>query len=276
MASTEIALGPADLAGCLALSKSASWNQNEADWRLMLGLGSGWGIREADGTLSASTLVLPYGEHVAWIAMVLVLPEHRRKGYASRLLRIAVAELERRGLTPILDATPAGREVYRREGFQDAWGFRRYSLAARREAGAPAEEVRALRESDWPAILRMDRAAFGADREKLLRALAKRLADAALVLERGGSVRGFLLGREGRESSQLGPLIAEDGDVAQALLRGGLARVPAPLYLDVVDHASRLAAGFELQRPFTRMVYGGGRAPGDERSVFLVAGPELG
>lgn len=276
MASTEIALGPADLAGCLALSHSANWNQNEADWRLMLGFGSGWGIRESDGSLSASTLVLPYGDRFAWIAMVLVLPEHRRKGYASRLLRLAVAELRRRGLTPILDATPAGREVYRQEGFRDAWGFKRYSVAARRDSSRPAPEVRALRESDWPAMLEIDRVAFGADRERLLRALATRLVQAALVFEREGRIGGFLLGREGRESSQLGPLVARDAEIANALLRAGLARVPAAIYLDVVDHAPELASGFELQRPFTRMVYGGGRPPGDERAVYLVAGPELG
>jgi hypothetical protein len=106
--------------------------------------------------------------------------------------------------------------------------------------------------------------------------LSERLREAALVFERAGRIHGFLLGREGRESSQLGPLVACDVDVAQALLCEGLSRVPAPLYLDVVDHAPQLGAAFELQRPFTRMVYGGGRAPGDERSVFLVAGPELG
>jgi hypothetical protein len=51
--------------------------------------------------------------------------------------------------------------------------------------------------------------------------------------------------------------------------------------VDVVDHAPRLQdwltkQGFEFQRPFTRMVHGAVRAPGDERLVYLVAGPELG
>ena len=73
--STEIVLTTAQLAGCLALSKSANWNQNEADWRLMLGFGRGWGIELENGTLAASTLDLPYGTGAAWIAMVLVLPE---------------------------------------------------------------------------------------------------------------------------------------------------------------------------------------------------------
>jgi hypothetical protein len=31
-----------------------------------------------------------------------------------------------------------------------------------------------------------------------------------------------------------------------------------------------------VQRSFTRMVHGAQRAPGEEKSVYLVAGPELG
>jgi GNAT superfamily N-acetyltransferase len=277
-------LGPGHLEGCLELSRSANWNQNAADWRLMLDIGHGWGIVDADGTLVASTLVIPYGTGFAWVSMVLVLPEHRRKGYAARLLRHAIPELETRHLTPVLDATPAGREVYLREGFADAWGFRRYALAKPPSAAPPGEPslvVRALAERDWRAVLAMDLPAFGASREKLLRALAARLPDAAMVAERDGVIEGFLLGRDGRQARQLGPLVARAPGIAQALLEAGLARVPPPLYLDIVDHAPALRAGLErqgfvLQRPFTRMVRGGERAPGDERAVYLVAGPELG
>src|SRR5262245_6869825 len=106
MGATEVRLAPAHLPGCLALSAAAGCNQNEADWRLMLRIGQGWGL-EASGTLAASTLVLPYGAF-AWISMVLVLPEHRRRGYATRLLRVALEYLKTRNLIPILDATPAG------------------------------------------------------------------------------------------------------------------------------------------------------------------------
>jgi hypothetical protein len=136
--------------------------------------------------------------------------------------------------------------------------------------------VREVHEADWPLLLMMDRAAFGASRETLLRALWKRLPEAGLVFKSGNAIRGFLLGREGRESRQLGPLVAESAEVAKALLESALARVAAPLYIDVADHAPELAQGFEFQRPFTRMVHGAGGAPGNERAVFLVAGPELG
>ena len=273
--STEQPLGFEHLPGCLRLSKSANWNQNEADWRLMLELGHGWGLSLADGTLAASTLVLPYGKF-AWISMVLVLPEHRRKGYASRLLRLAIADLENRGQTPILDATPAGREVYRQEGFRDTWGFKRFFLQ-RTVPIDGASGVRPMRDKDWPYVTNLDVEAFGTSREPLLRALQKRLPQCALMSEG----KGFVLGRDGREARQIGPLVARDERTALTLLEHALTVVNPPLYVDVADHAPALqgwveARGFALQRPFTRMVRGAARAPGNEKAVFLVAGPELG
>jgi len=269
MAVTEVRLGAEHLAGCVALSAAAGWNQNAADWRLMLGLGEGWGLALGDGTLVASTLVIPYGAF-AWVSMVLVLPNHRRKGHASRLLRTALAALGRENLTPVLDATPAGRTVYRQSGFRDAWGFKRYVLNHTPEA--QSNGARALRESDWRWILELDRAAFGGDREPLLRSLAQRLPAAALVVEGDG----FILGRDGREAPQLGPLVAGSAATARSLLEAALPRATRPLFLDIADHASLTRHWLAEQRSFTRMVHGAAPVPGDQAKVFLVAGPELG
>lgn len=281
MESTEHALGEQHLAGCLALSKSANWNQNEADWRLMLGFGRGWGITTADGTLAASTLALPYGKRFAWVAMVLVLPEHWRKGYATQLLRTALADLRKRGQTPILDATPAGLEVYVQEGFSGRWGFKRYALPTPATGLGPAE-AQPLHDEDWKEILALDLRAFGASRETVLRDLAARLPESALVARRAGKLEGFVLGRDGREARQIGPLVAVDAHAATLLLNAALARVAAPVYIDIADHAAGLqswaqARGFAFQRPFTRMVHGAAQpAPGEQSLVVCPAGPELG
>lgn len=269
MAVTEVRLGPEHIAGCAVLSAAAGWNQNEKDWRLMLELGEGWGLALRDGTLAASTLVIPYGSF-AWISMVLVLPGHRRKGYASQLLRTALAALARANLTPLLDATPAGREVYRRAGFRDAWGFKRYVLSSSRTL--ERDDTRPPRDSDWRWILELDRSAFGGSREPVLRALARRLPAAALVIEG----QGFVFGRNGREARQVGPVVARSREVAGMLLRAALARQSGPVYVDVADHAAIERAGLSEQRPYVRMVHGAAPAPGDAGKVFLVAGPELG
>jgi hypothetical protein len=250
----------------------------------MLSFGRGYGLSLEDGTLAASTLTLPYGGDIAWISMVLVHPQCRRRGYATRLLRRALADLALDKRLPVLDATPAGREVYRQVGFRDTWSFRRLALDRPwRGAAGPvgAVRVRALQASDWPDIAALDRSAFGADRDFLLRSFAARLPQAALVAERDGRLTGYLLGRDGREARQLGPLVARDASSAQALLAAALAAVVPPLYLDLVDRAADLHAwlaqgGFTMQRSFTRMVHGQAAAPGDDALVVCPAGPELG
>ncbi len=141
--------------------------------------------------------------------------------------------------------------------------------------------MRPIEPDDWDRIARLDRSAFGADRTQLLRDLAKRLSPAALVCERAGEFRGFLLGRDGREANQIGPLVAKDSEAARVLLTTALGQVPPPIYLDVVERESALIqrlerAGFAFQRPFTRMVRGADQAPGDETLVFCPAGAELG
>jgi GNAT superfamily N-acetyltransferase len=280
-----------DLAGCLTLSLSAGWNQSEADWRVMLALGEGWGIvaRGADGArrLAASVVAVPYEPAApdsggcAWVSMVLVLPEFQRRGYASQLLRHALAWLAPRRMTPVLDATPAGYPVYLREGFHPTWGFRRYRREPVTRGTAESGRTRRLEDADWPAVMALDRPAFGGDREALLRDLARRMPAAARLTLRDGRVAGYCFGRGGREACQLGPMLSPDRETSLALLDDALAGVATPVYIDLADrHLALLQAlverGFVLQRPFTRMVHGATVAPGDPAQLVLMAGPELG
>lgn len=306
-----VALTDAAPAELLALSGAAHWNQTEEDWRAMLAMAQGlaWGVRvrdEAGGgsVLAASTLVLTYqsdpsGEAsqapFAWISMVLVLPPWRGRGFAAELLRRALDELAARRLRPVLDATPAGRPVYLKQGFVDGWGFtrwRRKAVAGAEVAPPPARGpmtgIRPRGTADWPAIEALDRPAFGANRMPLLRLLSRRLPQAAWVAEKGGVLRGYLLGRDGRTALQLGPLVADDDRTALALLQAALPAVGATaaasgrdVIVDLRDPCRGIAAwlqgvGFEAERPFTRMVRGGGAPPGDAARLVLMAGPELG
>jgi GNAT superfamily N-acetyltransferase len=277
----------ADLPAALRLSICASWNQSLDDWRTLLQLGQGWGIDAVDDQghdqLAASIVVLPYGNRFAWMSMVLVLPQFQRRGYAQQMLRFALAQLAVEGRAALLDATPAGHPVYLQQGFRDTWGFARY----RRETGALPQArplgppTRALREGDWPAIESLDGPAFGAGRLALLRSLAQRLPRAARVLDHGGRLRGFVLGRDGREAFQIGPLLADSDATAKCLLHDALQPLAGPTYIDLLDRRRLLLPwlqqqGFAFQRPFTRMVHGAPSAPGDPETIVLAAGPEFG
>jgi GNAT superfamily N-acetyltransferase len=278
-------LNDGDLDAAMTLSAEAGWNQIGADWQIFLGLGSAVGIIGADGRLIAAAAILPHGGRFGWISMVLVTATQRRQGLARWLLRDCIDRLSNHRLVPVLDATPAGRTVYSGLGFYDAWSMRRLISRVRQAppAGPPAEgvTVRRFGTADWPQVIAYDTAVFGADRGALLRRLAARLPEAALVAEREGRLAGFLLGRDGRVMSQLGPLAAESDDIARALLAHAFAVVAFPLAVDAPDRHAAFGdwlqtLGFAAERPLTRMVYGTSAAFDDPARLFAIAGPELG
>ncbi len=278
-------LGEDDLEAALALSREAGWNQVAADWRIFLQFGQVIGLTRGDGPLIATAAMLPHGRDFAWISMVLVTVAERRLGLARWLLRRCVDELVARNLVPLLDATPAGRTVYLNLGFHDCWTMHRLAATAVRDAQPalepPAATMRAMDVRDWPAIKAYDRTVFGADRSALLRHLAGRMPAAALVAEERGRIVGYLFGRDGRNFSQLGPLVAGTERVAIDLLAHALNRIPGPLAIDLPDRHSALGAwlnarGFKAERPLTRMVYGRSKSFDDYAQLFAIAGPELG
>jgi GNAT superfamily N-acetyltransferase len=311
---TKTSLTPSEFADADALVREARWNQLTADWRVFIEYGRVYVAQTTEGRIVATTATLPYGARFAWISMVLVTGDYRRRGLATQLLRLAMADLAAARLVPVLDATPDGHAVYRRLGFEDCWGFHRLvgrerkpaPLAAlaseasgqrgasivrapdtRPEPGSSARAapagvtVRAITDADWPALAAYDAAAFGAERGAVLAGLRGRLPAAELIASRNGRIAGFLLGRDGGLASQIGPLIADDDTVACALAARALDRLDGPVFVDLADAKSELRSfldgcGFAVARPFTRMAYRSSARFDDAARTFAVAGPEFG
>lgn len=275
-------LAPADLADAEALVADAGWNQVAADWRIFLDFGTAYAVRSG-GRVIATAATLPYGGRCAWISMVLVSAEHRRQGLATRLLHRCISDIKTSGLVPVLDATPAGATVYAPLGFEAAWSFTRLTsqrrLIVRPQADGIA--IQWIAADQWDALCAYDAAIFGADRSDVLARMRGRLPQANLMAHRGGRVAGMLLGRDGGTASHLGPLIAEDDAVAQALLATALRGIGGPVYIDVPDAKSAVrgfleASGFSAQRPFTRMLLGRRESFDDGSRTYAVIGPEFG
>ena len=266
-------LTDADLPRAAALSFLIGWNQVARDWSLFLHGGEGRALDDGQDALAATAAVIRYGGDLAWISMVLVRPDMRRQGHATALMRWAVEALRGVGCAA-LDATPAGRPVYRQLGFRDLWGFARWSLAVPLPM---APGVRPLREDDWPAVMALDAAAFGAPRATLLRDFAARLPQAAFIAEDGS---GFALARDGARGPQIGPVVAAEDATARALIAAARNALPGAAVLDLPDARRDLAAwlaqhGGATLRPFTRMALGRD-TPGDASRFAAVAGPEFG
>lgn len=290
----------------LKLSSLAGWNQTEADWRMLLENSTAgsfvacWGGK-AVGTVTAVT----YENHLSWIGMMLVAKEYQRLGIGSALLQAAIQAVEGYGAV-CLDATPAGRPLYEKHGFRALYPLARWlrppsdlepaateqpastdQPAATEQTPAaleilPTFDCRPLTAESLPTVAAYDRPVFGADRGGVLSALQRSMPSLALSIERDGGLAGYCLGRRGLRYIQIGPLVADDLDIARSLLLNALqACASQPVILDIP--LSRpgwceflQSLGFVEQRPFTRMVLGEYRAPEGNAKLFAIAGPEVG
>jgi hypothetical protein len=233
-----------------------------------------------DGSVPvASGAILPYPDDFAWISMVLVTASRRRARIGTRILETCCAEIERRGLVAMLDATPAGERVYRPLGFEPMFGLTRWQgEGGARDATLPAG-IRPMTKDDLTAVVMLDAAAFGAHRQFLLEGFFRRQARLAFVTER--DVTGFVLARPGRIAAHIGPVVAEDEDAAATLLSAVLDSIRGRVFLDLADRWSGLTRllqqrGFTVQRPFLRMGMRRNAPFGDVARTFVIASPEFG
>jgi ribosomal protein S18 acetylase RimI-like enzyme len=265
------------ISDCVALSAEAGWNQTSEDWALFLRYGNVLGLRTAHGVTVASAALLPYPDDFAWISMVLVTASRRRQRIGTRILEACCAEVARRGLVAMLDATPAGERIYRPLGFEAIANMSRWQGVIDSGANSPVG-VRGMAARDIPHVTAIDATAFGSQRKFLIESLFRRRPRLAFVSEDN---TGFALARPGRIATQIGPLVATNESAAAALLNAALGCVRGPVFLDLIDGRAILVRhlrqrGFSVQRPFLRMGFKR-RAPfGEPAHMFVAAGPEFG
>lgn len=279
-------LQPVDAPHGLRLSRIAHWNQTLADWEFLLQEGTGFGFRTGDGIWVATLVALPLGNNIGWLSMVLVDPEWRRQGLASRLMQEGIRWLQERGLRPVLDATPEGETVYRNLGFSGQENLARWLLTpGTGEVPHDIEgdsNIRLVGKPDIGQLARWDKNLAGFDRKAVMEHLHETKPDVAFLAENTkGDLSGYIMGREGERATHLGPLVAEDPATARQLISAAVRAVDSPLYVDAFSiNQPILAAGLGVhwskERTFRRMAFGDAPLPGDPRMHYLAAGPELG
>jgi len=265
-----VELGVGDAQAGLALSTEAGWNQNEADWRFFLSQGVVFGMRDS-ARLVATAALLPYSAGNAWISMVLVTADFRRRGIATKLVDACLDVAARRGFTTWLDATPAGAAVYGPLGFRPTLQLRRLRLTKPQDTGTS----RPLSAGNLDALAVCDGRAMGFDRSSLLAEFAAR-ADSRIVSD----AQAIALVRNGRAARHIGPLLADRADQALALVDAIIRSETGPWLIDAVHSQDEflnglVGSGWNIERPFQRMRFGSATVS-PAQTPFAVAGPEFG
>jgi hypothetical protein len=235
---------------------------------------------EVNGHVVATVTTITYGGALAWIGMMLVAPDYRRRGIGTQLLSTALDHLQTAGIGAVkLDATPAGRSLYEVQGFVSEGLIERWETVAHNQlVNCDLSLYTEIRQK----IHALDRSVFGVDRTRLLDAL---IADAVIVpqvvMTSDGRLQGYALARRGLAATYIGPIIAQDESTALDLLDRMLEQLNGGrVYLDLhrgcgATGEGLIKRGFVKQRELLRMHYGNDQAA-TSSLVFAITGPELG
>ncbi len=267
-----------DIPAAMKLKEAAGWNQTEDDWRRLLMLEpNGCFAAVKNGRLVGTTTTTTYDGELAWIGMVLVEPQSRRRGIATKLMEAALAYLDGKVGTVKLDATAEGQNVYEKFGFEVESLVERWSGSVDSRA-----ENRKITRLSLPELLALDRRAFGADRSKLIASLIDSSSiPPALVRDENGTLSGYALARRGSKANYVGPVVSTDVEQVENLLDQMLGQLSGNrVYVDFNTECATSAGvlsdlGFVKERDLIRMS-AGPRSKKTSPHVIAIAGPEVG
>jgi len=172
-------------------------------------------VADADGEIIGTGTASAHGP-VGWVGVIFVAPGWRGSGLGRRITRAVMDRLEEAGCrSMVLIASPMGRPIYEREGFEVIDRQVRFTadgLSERTAADEP-DGLRAFDATDLVAVAELDRWATGEDREPVLTDLI-RPETTIIATAADGSLTGFLA----RAPWRGGALVARDPDVALRLL----------------------------------------------------------
>lgn len=236
----------------------------------------GFFIAERAGEPLGCVCAIAYDESFGYVGLFIVRPPYRGQGVGLQLLNVALQHVQGRNVG--LDAAIDMQKTYERYGFKFAYRNIRHQCVG---GGESPSGLTALASVPFDDILRYDATVFPTTRAKFLSRWLAQPGGASLAVMRRGQLAGYGVLRACREGYKIGPLFADDPQIADALFQGLRARVPgAPVFLDTPDAnlaaielAKRrgLTPIFDAARMFTR-----GTPPGLIGRCYGVTTFELG
>ena len=210
----------------------------------------GFFVGELNNELVASISAVAYSKHFAVLGFYIVKPQFRGRGFGMKMWRAAMAYLgTERNIG--LDGVIAQQENYQKSGFQIAYHHIRYETVG---GGVLPDGIVELKTVPIDQLVAYDLELFPAFRKQFLRLWIKQPNSAALGVVREGHVVGYGVIRQSYTGFRIGPLNADDEQIAEQLLLALLAfGSDAPVFLDVPDanpKAVKLAQRYGMKPVF--------------------------
>ncbi|MCB8840355.1 GNAT family N-acetyltransferase [Aurantimonas sp. VKM B-3413] len=206
------------LESAVALSRNEGWPHRAEDWALVAEISKAFVAAEG-GRVVGTAFCTPFGSDLAMLDMIIVDGAMRGRGLGRRLVERVMAEAGDRSLR--LVATEAGLPLYAKLGFvEDEQILQHQGEAA---AVLRPQGVTEVASDDWPAIVELDRTAFGGDRTLLFEHL-QAVGEAVVMRGEAGRIAGFAICRPFGRGFVVGPVVAPDAEAAKRLIAAYLHR----------------------------------------------------
>ena len=266
-----------DVDFAMRLAAKEGWNPGLSDADCFYAADpEGFFVSELNGRPVGTISAVRYQGDFGFVGLYIMTPEARGKGWGMELWDHAMRHLD--GCNVGLDAVTEQEQTYTRSGFSTYYRSTRFEGLG--GGSRPKEAVR-LQDVDFADIVAYDRQCFPGRREDFLRAWLDAPGARGFGLVNDGKLAGFGVIRPCAMGYKIGPLFADDAEIAEVLFLALTASVPGEkFYLDVIEPnraAVGLALKYELKEVFTTVrMYTGGEPAMDVSKVFGVTSFELG
>ncbi len=220
-----------------------------------------------------------YDKTFGFVGFYIVIPPYRGKGYGLKTWDAAMAYLNTQNIG--LDGVIEQQENYKKSGFELVYSNIRYEGTARR-TDKHFPEIVPLSGVSFDDIARYDTALFPAPRHQFLKLWLTQPESIALAALHDKQVVGYGVIRKCRIGYKIGPLFADNNDIANKLYLA-LCHFVEPgikVYLDVPEvnkTAVELAESYGMQKVFgTARMYTKSQPDIDVNKIFSVSTFELG
>ncbi len=217
-----------------------------------------------NGELVATGSIVSYAGNFGFMGFFIVRPDLRGQQIGTQLWfhrRDTLLARLKPGAAIGMDGVFDMQDWYAKGGFQFSHRNLRMQGVGK-AANSIASEIVPLSEVPFDSIQTYDQICFGFDRATFLKSWVNLPDSTALGLVCDEELSGFGVIRRCREGYKIGPLFADDAEVAEALFRALSHHADGePIWLDIPEcnpDAVALAARHHMQEVFgcARMVYG--------------------
>jgi len=272
--------------------------RQEVEWAVRMATMEGWnpGLHDAEcfyridpegflvGLLDdqpvACISAVSYEAKFGFIGFYIVLPAYRRQGYGRQIWKVALERLKGHNIG--LDGVPDQVTNYKKSGFDFCNSNYRFENTITQIPEERDTDIVNINEVHFDLIRRYDRQCFPADRRKFLENWLQMPESTALACMKNGKLEGYGVARKCVKGYKVGPLFADDINIAERLYRQLLTKLEkdSPLYLDVPEtnpSAVALAQKYAMKKVFfTARMYSRSKPEMAFDKIFGVTTFELG